>query len=76
MPAPDINMLADFLGRLVWLTGEREGSLPPPSLLPMAGKLLGSRGGAGGGREAPTPAPSFCCCIFMSCMTYIQTGSY
>lgn len=36
-----------------------------------------SSGGAGGcGVLAPTPAPSFCCCILMSCMTYIQTGSH
>lgn len=78
-PIPDTNTLADVPKRCFWLIGRQRGSsvLPCP-WLPIAGMLLSCRGEAGGDRDipAPAPTPSFCCCIFMSYMTYIQTGSH
>lgn len=77
-PIPDTNTLADVLKRCFWLIGRRRSpSLLPHPRLPVAGTLLSCRGEAGGDRDIPAPAPTpFCCCIFMSYMTYIQTGSH
>lgn len=45
MPAPDTNMLAEFLRRLFW---ETDGSLCSQTpQLPVAGKLLSCSGQAG-----------------------------
>lgn len=75
-PAPDTNLLVDFLRSHFGLTGEpEEGSLCSAPRSRGAARL---QGGAGGSRGTPAPAPTppLCCCIFMSCLTYIQTGSH